>query len=85
MSELDDAFAFAQEDVKKLTAKPSNDDLLKLYGLFKQASKGDVDGKKPGRFDMINRAKYEGWEKLKGTSSDDAKQGYVDLVAKLRS
>ncbi|NMN97154.1 acyl-CoA-binding protein [Antrihabitans stalactiti] len=85
MSELDDAFAFAQEDVKKLTAKPSNDDLLKLYGLFKQASKGDVEGKKPGRFDMINRAKYEGWEKLKGTSSDDAKQAYIDLVAKLRS
>ncbi|MBJ8344517.1 acyl-CoA-binding protein [Antrihabitans sp. YC2-6] len=83
MSELDAEFAQAQEDVKKLTSRPSNDDLLSLYALFKQGSKGDVDGKKPGRFDMVNRAKYEAWEKKKGTSNDAAKQAYIDLVTKL--
>ncbi|MFH5207044.1 acyl-CoA-binding protein [Antrihabitans sp. NCIMB 15449] len=83
MSDLDQSFTQAQEDVKKLTSKPSNDDLLSLYSLFKQASKGDVDGKRPGRLDMVNRAKYDAWDKLKGTSSDDAKQRYVDLVTRL--
>ncbi|MBJ8340442.1 MULTISPECIES: acyl-CoA-binding protein [Antrihabitans] len=83
MSDLDQSFTQAQEDVKKLTSKPSNDDLLSLYSLFKQASKGDVDGKRPGRLDMVNRAKYDAWDKLKGTSTDDAKQRYVDLVTRL--
>nr|WP_237723802.1 acyl-CoA-binding protein [Rhodococcus sp. DK17] len=53
MSDLDQAFADAQENVKKLTSRPANDELLRLYALFKQGSKGDVEGKRPGRFDMV--------------------------------
>lgn len=83
MSDLDQSFETAQADVKKLTSRPSNDDLLSLYALFKQGSKGDADGKRPGRLDMVNRAKYDAWAKLSGTSSDAAKQSYIDLVAKL--
>ncbi|WAM15244.1 acyl-CoA-binding protein [Rhodococcus sp. JS3073] len=83
MSDLDQAFADAQENVKKLTSRPANDELLQLYALFKQGSKGDVEGKRPGRLDMVNRAKYDAWAKLTGTSSSDAKQGYVDLAARL--
>ncbi|PQP15060.1 acyl-CoA-binding protein [Rhodococcus opacus] len=48
--------------------------LLRLYALFKQGSKGDAEGKRPGRFDMVNRAKYDAWAKVAGTSSADAKQ-----------
>jgi len=83
MSDLDQAFADAQENVKKLTSRPANDELLRLYALFKQGSKGDVEGKRPGRFDMVNRAKYDAWAKVAGTSSADAKQSYIDLVARL--
>ncbi|MFC9358544.1 acyl-CoA-binding protein [Rhodococcus sp. NPDC057014] len=83
MPELDKAFADAQENVNKLTSRPDNDQLLQLYALFKQGSKGDVEGKRPGRLDMVKRAKYDAWAKLTGTSSADAKQGYVDLVARL--
>ena len=83
MSDLDAAFQQAQVDVKTLTSKPSNDDLLRLYSLFKQGTKGDVDGKRPGRLDMVNRAKYYAWAKLEGTSQDSAKQLYSYLVTGL--
>ncbi len=84
MSELDDKFAFAQDDVKKLTTKPSNEDLLALYATFKQATKGDAEGKRPGRFDLVARAKFDAWAALSGTSADAAKEKYVGTVARLR-
>lgn len=83
MSDLEQSFQQAQVDVKTLTSKPGNDDLLRLYSLFKQGSKGDAEGKRPGRLDMVNRAKYDAWAELEGTSQDSAKQSYIDLVAGL--
>ena len=83
MSDLDDEFTQAQEDVKKLTKRPGNDDLLGLYALFKQATTGDVEGKRPGRLDMVNRAKFDAWEKRAGTAKDVAKREYIDLVSRL--
>lgn len=83
MSDLDESFKQAQVDVKTLTEKPSNDDLLSLYSLYKQGSQGDVQGKRPGRLDMVNRAKYDAWAKLEGKSQDSAKQSYIDLVDRL--
>jgi acyl-CoA-binding protein len=83
MSDLDDAFTQASQAVTSLAKDPGNDAKLKLYGLFKQATSGDADGKRPGRFDMVGRAKYDAWAELAGTSADDAKQRYVDLVRSL--
>lgn len=78
------AFEQAQKDVKTLTKRPSNDDLLALYSLYKQGTDGDVKGSRPGMMDMVGRAKYDAWTKLKGTSKDAAMQKYVDKVAALR-
>lgn len=64
--------------------KPSNELKLKMYALFKQASEGDVSGKKPGMTDFVGRAKYNAWEQLQGTSSDDAMQQYIDAVEELK-
>ena len=83
MADLEAEFTQAQADVKTLTKRPGNDDLLSLYALFKQGSVGDVDGKRPGRLDMVNRAKYDAWERHRGTAQDVAKQEYIDLVARL--
>ena len=74
------AFDQAQKDVKTLTTRPSNDDLLFLYAHFKQGSAGDVSGKRPGMLDMVGRAKYDAWAKLKGMSKDQAQQKYIDKV-----
>ena len=63
----------------------SNDNLLKLYSLFKQASIGDVSGPKPGGFDFKGKAKYDAWTKLEGMTREDAMNGYANLVDELGS
>ena len=85
MSKLQAGFEKAAVDIKKLAERPDNDTLLKLYALYKQGADGDVSGPKPGFFDFVGTAKYEAWAKLKGTDQDEAKQKYIDLVAKLRA
>jgi len=83
MADLDAAFEAAVTNSKKLSARPDNATLLKIYGLYKQATAGDNTEKKPGFGDMIGRAKWDAWNGFKGTSSEDAKQQYVDLIASL--
>lgn len=61
----------------------SNETKLKMYSLFKQATEGDVSGKKPGMMDFVGRAKYTAWEELKGMSSDEAMQTYIDTVKEI--
>ncbi|KAM3537717.1 hypothetical protein ARSEF1564_009363, partial [Beauveria bassiana] len=47
------AFKKAAEDSKKLLAKPSNDELLELYGLYKVGNAEDISSAPaPGMFDM---------------------------------
>jgi acyl-CoA-binding protein len=77
-------FDQAVADSKNLPERPDNMTLLKIYALFKQASAGDVEGKRPGFTDMVGRAKYDAWDGLKGTSKDDAMQQYVDLITELK-
>jgi diazepam-binding inhibitor (GABA receptor modulator, acyl-CoA-binding protein) len=77
-------FDQAVADSKNLPERPDNMTLLKIYALFKQASTGDVEGKRPGFTDMVGRAKFDAWDALKGTSKDDAMQQYVDLIAELK-
>ena len=81
---LQSQFDQAVADSKSLPEKPDNMTLLKIYALYKQASSGDVDGKRPGFTDMVGRAKWDAWNELKGKSSDEAKQEYVDLVESLK-
>ena len=77
-------FEQAQADSKNLPERPDNMTLLKIYGLFKQASVGDATGERPGFTDMVGRAKFDAWDGLKGTSADDAKQLYIDLIEELK-
>lgn len=83
MADLKADFAKAQADVKTLTKRPSNDDMLFLYAHYKQAADGDVKGSRPGMLDMVGRAKYDAWAKLKGGKADDAMKKYIDKVAAL--
>ncbi|MDT8448601.1 MAG: acyl-CoA-binding protein [Wenzhouxiangellaceae bacterium] len=83
MSDLDQQFEQAAERVKRLDERPDNDTLLKLYALYKQGSEGDVSGERPGFFDFVGVAKYEAWEKLRGTDPAEAKRRYIELVDSL--
>jgi acyl-CoA-binding protein len=80
---LEDDFRSAQERVKTLTKRPSNDELLELYSLYKQATEGDVQGKRPGLLDVKGRAKYDAWAGRKGLGREAAMQQYVALVDRL--
>jgi len=82
---LQEDFEASQAKVKTLVSTPSNEFLLELYALYKQATAGDVDGKRPGMMDFKGRAKYDAWSERKGTSKDDAMTKYVALVEKLSS
>ena len=78
------AFDKAVADSKTLPEKPDNATLLKLYALYKQASGGDVEGKRPGFTDMVGRAKWDAWNEIKGKSNDEAMKEYVALIESLK-
>ena len=84
MSALATQFELAVADSKDLPEKPDNMTLLKIYALYKQASSGDAEGKRPGFSDMVGRAKWDAWTAVKGQSSNDAMQAYVDLIESLK-
>ena len=83
--ELKEKFEDAVKKSRELPQKPSNEELLKLYSLFKQATDGDVDGERPGGFDFKGAAKYDSWLSLKGKDSQSAMEEYVQLVDDLFS
>ena len=84
MPDLKTAFERAALDVQSLSERPGNEDLLRLYALYKQATEGDVSGDKPGFFDFVGTAKYEAWAAIAGTGTDDAMRRYIELVDRFR-
>jgi acyl-CoA-binding protein len=84
VSDLKAKFEQAVADSKSLPERPDNQTLLKLYALYKQATSGDADGKRPGFTDMVGRAKWDAWNEIKGTGKDEAMQQYVSLVEDLK-
>ena len=83
MADIQTEFDTAVANSKKLSERPDNATLLKIYGLYKQATVGDNAEKKPGFGDMVGRAKWDAWNGMKGKSSEDAKREYVDLINSL--
>ena len=84
MSDLNATFEEAVKNSTSISERPDNATLLKIYGLYKQATDGDNETKKPSFTDMVARAKWDAWAKLEGTSPDEAKQLYIDLIASLK-
>jgi diazepam-binding inhibitor (GABA receptor modulating acyl-CoA-binding protein) len=83
MSDLKSQFEAALAASKTLSERPDNATLLKLYALYKQASVGEVEGRRPGFSDLVGRAKYDAWAALKGTARDNAMAQYIALVDSL--
>ncbi len=83
--ELKSAFEQAVADSKQLPSKPSNEILLQLYSLYKQATEGDASDDGPSNpFDFVGKAKHEAWAAQKGKSSDAAMQEYIDAIEALK-
>jgi diazepam-binding inhibitor (GABA receptor modulator, acyl-CoA-binding protein) len=84
MAETDKKFEAAAKDIQKLTRRPDDEDMLRLYALYKQATEGDVTGDRPGAFAMKDRAKFDAWARVKGTDAAKAREQYVKLVERLK-
>jgi len=79
-------FETAVANAQKLSERPDNMTLLKLYALYKQGSEGDNLAARPKRTaDPVGFAKWDTWDALRGTSVDDAMQQYIDLVQWLQT
>jgi len=84
MSDLKKRFETATKDAQKLKKRPADEDMLRLYATYKQATLGDVSGERPGAFDFVARAKFDAWARLRSTDKDKAMKSYVDLVERLK-
>lgn len=76
-------FEEAVAAVPTLTKDPGTPTKLVLYGLYKQATVGDVQGKKPSVLKVEARAKYEAWHSVEGTSQEQAREEYIEKVREL--
>ncbi|TID16712.1 hypothetical protein CANINC_004164 [Pichia inconspicua] len=80
---VSETFKQKADAVNALPKRPTDDELLQLYGLYKQATVGDNTTEKPGMFDFKGKYKWEAWNKLQGTSQEEAEQKYIELVDEL--
>jgi len=67
----------------KVNKTLSNDELMDIYGLYKQSTVGDCNTSRPGMMDFKGKAKWNGWNAKKGLSQEDAKTQYIALAQKL--
>jgi len=82
---LDSQFEEAVTRSRLLAVTPPESTLLELYALYKQSNEGDVHAKRPGPFDVVARAKYDAWARVKGFNRDEAMRRYIALVASLEN
>lgn len=83
--EIQNQFEAAVIRAKELTKRPSNEELLRLYALFKQATEGDNTGERPGGFDFKAIAKFDAWSEAKGKTKTEAMKEYIELVDQLHN
>ncbi|XP_043923447.1 acyl-CoA-binding domain-containing protein 7 [Protopterus annectens] len=81
---LQNAFDEAAETVKKLKARPDDDELRELYGLYKQVTVGDINIGCPGMLDLKGKAKWEAWNSKKGMSREDAMNAYISKANEMK-
>ncbi|XP_032525249.2 acyl-CoA-binding domain-containing protein 5 isoform X1 [Danaus plexippus] len=84
---LEEKFRAAVNVIRSLpksgSYQPSNELMLRFYSYFKQATEGPCLKDKPGFWDVVNRAKWEAWNKLGDMTKDEAMQAYVNELHKI--
>jgi len=80
---VEEKFKQSEQIVKTLNKRPTNNELLKLYALFKQATVGDISGKRPSLINVKERAKWDAWKAIEGTEKNSAMENYCNTVEKL--
>ncbi|KAG9014034.1 hypothetical protein FRB94_000231 [Tulasnella sp. JGI-2019a] len=78
-SKFEKAAAIVQSLPKDGPVKPSQEDQLKFYSLYKQVTIGDCDTTRPGMLDFVGKAKWDAWNEQKGKSKAEAEAEYVSF------
>ncbi len=84
MGHVDDDFSSACQKVEESYTRLNNSTIRKIYAYYKQATEGDVSGKRPGVLKLRNRIKYDSWASISGMSEYDAKIAYIKLANNLK-
>lgn len=80
---LSAAFESAQARIQQLDKAPDQLAMLELYAFFKQASEGDVKGRRPAAVKVVERAKFDARRAIKGMSKSEAMESYIAKVEDL--
>ena len=83
MENIKQSFKQYSEDVKKIKNKPSDSDLLILYGLYKQATIGNCNTDRPGFLDFKGKSKWDSWNNYKGKNKEEAMKLYIEKAKEL--
>ena len=79
----DEDFADARKKVEELYTRMDNKTIRQVYAYFKQATVGDISGKRPSALRFRDRVKFDAWASISGMTMDEAKTAYIDLVNNL--
>lgn len=71
--------------VKLLPKRPSDEELLMLYALYKQATLGDNKTNEPRFFNIVEKMKWKSWKNVEGMGKEQAMQHYILKVKELIS
>ena len=82
---LQEKFLDSKNKIKGLKSRPDNTELLELYSLYKQATVGDNNEKKPSALMIKDSAKWKAWKEKEGQSQESAMEEYITTVDKLIS
>lgn len=80
MDDLEEKFVMSAKLIRTKTTPVSNEDLLILYGLYKQSTQGDCNIPQPWSVQIEARQKWDAWFKYCGMKRNDAMQKYIDKV-----
>ena len=81
--DLEEEFRQSASRIKSRDTMPSDEDLLILYGLYKQATQGDCMIPQPWSIQLAARARWDAWFKNCGMYRETAMKKYIEKVNEL--
>ena len=64
----EEGFADARKKVEELYTRMDNKTIRKVYAYYKQATEGDISGKRPSALRFRDRVKFDAWSSISGMS-----------------
>jgi len=77
---IDEAFSISQQMVKSAPKNVPNAVKLRLYGLYKQSTAGDVSVEEPSKLSIVEHSKWTSWNEQRGKSQMAAKREYFQTA-----